>query len=78
MGFKVDALLDSGCSDNLISEDTAQRFDLHRYPLPTPIPMQLANGTWVQVTQYVRPVLRMWHVGPSSSPALRSAEKHPP
>ena len=40
----VGSLLDSGCSDNFISQTTADQLGLTRYPLKTAIGMQMANG----------------------------------
>ena len=58
-GHTLSALLDSGCSDNFISNTQAEKLDLPRYPLPRALPMQQASGAIVPVDTYVRPVLRI-------------------
>ena len=56
---RVEALLDSDCSDNFISETTANQLKLTRYPLIMAIGIQMVNGDTTYVNQFVRPVIRI-------------------
>ena len=53
-GLQVRALLDSGASDNLVSEKLADHIKLPRYPLPKALNVQLANGVSVPISSMVR------------------------
>ena len=59
LNTRVGALLDSGCSDNFISQTTADQLGLTRYPLKTAIVTQMANGDKAYADHFVRPVLRI-------------------
>ena len=59
LNTRVGALLDSGCSYNLISRTTADHLGLTRYPLTKAIVMQIANGDKAYADHFVRPVLRI-------------------
>ena len=59
LNTRVRALLDSDCSDNFISETTANQLKLTRYPLIRAIGIQLVNGDTTYVNQFVRPVIRL-------------------
>ena len=63
LNIRVGALLDSGCSDNFISQTTADQLGLTRYPLKSAIGMKMANVDKAYVDPFVRPVLRLENCG---------------
>ena len=59
VNISVEALLDSDCSDNFLSETTANQLKLTRYPLKMAIGIQIGNGETTYVNQSVRPIIRI-------------------
>ena len=53
------AFLDSDCSDNFLSDTTANQLRLTRYPLKMAIGIQMVNGDTTYVIQFVRPIIRI-------------------
>ena len=58
-GLPVRALLDSGASDNFISERLVNHLSLPRHPLHTPLQVQLANGSSVVISNHVRTYINL-------------------
>ena len=56
---RVEAVLDADCSDNFLSETTANQLKLTRYPLIMAIGIQMVNGDTTYVNQFVLPVIRI-------------------
>jgi len=53
-GFPCSALLDSGASDNFISDSLVTQLNLHRHPLHINLHFRTANGERLPCTHYVR------------------------
>ena len=58
-GLPVRALLDSGASDNFISEWLVSHLNLTRYPLPHALRVDMADGSSLSLTSMVRPYLHL-------------------
>jgi len=49
----VMALLDSGASDSFVSQDVVKTLRLQTYPLQQKLTVRVANGEWLDVSQFV-------------------------